>query len=187
MNKHVPVWLWATAAAAGVFLIGWGDWLTGYELNFLLFYFAPISICAWFLGFGASAALAVLSILVWLGVNFLTGYTPASHIIAVWNTMIRFFSFLTIGWSVSRIRHALDHEHSTAEDLRRALSEVKVLESFLPICAECKKIRDQQGVWQNLEDYIGHHSGTRFSHGYCPECAKKAMEEAGLIDRKTEQ
>jgi hypothetical protein len=84
------------------------------------------------------------------------------------------------------MRYALDREHNTAETLRRALSEIKVLETFLPICAQCKKIRNQQGAWQQLEVYIGQHSNTQFSHGYCPECEKKAMEEAGLIDKKTE-
>jgi len=84
------------------------------------------------------------------------------------------------------MRHALDREHNTAEALRRTLSEIKVLEAFLPICAQCKKIRNQQGVWQQLEVYIGQHSNTRFSHGYCPECARKAMQEAGLIDKETE-
>ena len=68
----------------------------------------------------------------------------------------------------------------------RSLSEVKVLETFLPICAQCKKIRDQQGLWQHLEVYIGQHANTQFSHGYCPECARKAMSEAGLSDEKTE-
>jgi hypothetical protein len=85
------------------------------------------------------------------------------------------------------MRQAFDREHDTAQNLRRALSEIQVLEAFLPICAQCKKIRDQQGVWQQLEVYIGQHSNTQFSHSYCPDCAKKAIEEAGMIGKKTEQ
>ncbi len=80
----------------------------------------------------------------------------------------------------------LDRERKITESLRHALSEVKVLESFIPICAQCKKIRNQQGEWQQLEEYIGAHSNTQFTHGYCPECAMKAMEEAGLIDKNAE-
>ena len=83
------------------------------------------------------------------------------------------------------MRHALDLERHTAEILLRALSEIKVLETFLPICAQCKKIRDEQGSWHPLEVYIGQHSNTQFSHGYCPECAKRAMQEAGLTDKTT--
>ena len=64
--------------------------------------------------------------------------------------------------------------------LRRALSELAVLETFVPICAQCKRIRDEQGVWQRLETYFGQHAKTQFSHSYCPECARKAIQEAGL-------
>ncbi|MBU4200697.1 MAG: DUF4118 domain-containing protein [Verrucomicrobia bacterium] len=138
MNKRLPTWLWATTAGAGVLVLGLMDWLTGYELNFFVFYFMPVLVGAWFLGFGSSVALAVLSALVWFGADFLSGHVYSSHIYAVWNTTIRLVSFLAIGWSVSKVRHLLDREHNTAESLRRALSEIKVLETFLPICAQCK-------------------------------------------------
>ncbi|MGB3225851.1 MAG: hypothetical protein WBB23_23890, partial [Desulforhopalus sp.] len=48
---------------------------------------------------------------------------------------------------------------------------MKYLEDFLPICSSCKKIRDEQGKWQQIETYIHNRSGTRFSHGLCPNCA----------------
>ena len=183
MNNRFPEWLRATMIFVSVLLLGVVDWMTGYELNFFLFYFFPVSMGAWFFGLGASVTLSVLSALVWFGADTLSGHVQTSHLYAVWNTTIRLASFLAIGWSISRMRHALDREHHTSEVLRRALSEIKVLEAFLPICAQCKKIRDQQGEWQRLESYIGQHSNTQFSHGYCPECARKAMQEAGLIDK----
>jgi PAS domain S-box-containing protein len=58
-------------------------------------------------------------------------------------------------------------------ELREALVKVKTLSTMLPICASCKKIRDDQGFWTQVEDYISTHSETEFSHGICPECAKK--------------
>jgi PAS domain S-box-containing protein len=58
-------------------------------------------------------------------------------------------------------------------ELREALKQVKTLRGFLPICASCKKIRDDQGYWQKIESYIRDHSDLEFSHGICPECAKK--------------
>ncbi len=57
--------------------------------------------------------------------------------------------------------------------LREALSQVKLLSGFLPICASCKKIRDDKGYWQQIELYIRDHSEAEFSHGICPDCAKK--------------
>jgi hypothetical protein len=186
MNKRLPSWLWATITGVGVLVLGLVDWLTGYELNFYLFYFLPVSVGAWFFGLGASVSLAVFSAIVWFGADLLSGHVHSSHAHAVWNTTIRLVSFVAIGWAVSRMRNALDREHNNAEGLRQALSEIKVLEAFLPICSQCKKIRDEQGVWQQFEVYIGQHSNTKFSHSYCPECAKKAMEEAGLINKLTD-
>lgn len=59
------------------------------------------------------------------------------------------------------------------EALQRALSEVKVLKGLVPICASCKKIRNDQGFWQQLEEYIQQHSEAEFSHGLCTPCIKK--------------
>jgi DNA-binding response OmpR family regulator len=59
------------------------------------------------------------------------------------------------------------------EDLQRALREVKVLRGLIPICASCKKIRNDGGFWQQLEEYIGEHSEAEFSHGLCQPCLKK--------------
>lgn len=59
----------------------------------------------------------------------------------------------------------------TAE-LQQALSEVKTLSGFLPICASCKKIRDDGGYWNQIENYIRERSDAEFSHSICPECAE---------------
>ncbi len=59
------------------------------------------------------------------------------------------------------------------QELKKALSEVKTLRGFLPICANCKSICDDKGYWTQIETYIHDHSEAKFSHGICPECAKK--------------
>ena len=56
------------------------------------------------------------------------------------------------------------------EDLTEALSRVRTLSGLLPICASCKKIRDDSGYWHQVEDYLKLHSDAEFSHGICPEC-----------------
>ena len=187
MIRRLPTWWIAALAVAGVLALGWVDWVTGYELNFFVFYFLPVFAAAWFLGFPCAVSISVLSALVWFAADLMSGHAYSSHAYAVWNTTIRLVSFLAIGWSVSRMHQALEREREAAGALRRALSEIKVLEGFLPICAQCKKIRDPQGVWQHLEVYIGQHSNTQFTHGYCPDCARRAMEEAGLLGGQAER
>jgi len=62
-------------------------------------------------------------------------------------------------------------------DLQKALSKVKTLSGFLPICASCKKIRDDKGYWNEVERYIGGHSEAEFSHSICPDCIRKLYPE----------
>ena len=56
-------------------------------------------------------------------------------------------------------------------------SQVKQLSGLLPICCVCKKVRDDQNYWQQVESYISKRTDARFSHGYCPDCFKKALQE----------
>lgn len=62
-------------------------------------------------------------------------------------------------------------------DLQEALDRVKTFSGFLPICASCKKIRDDKGYWNQIEQYIREHSEAEFTHSYCPECAEKIIRK----------
>lgn len=62
------------------------------------------------------------------------------------------------------------------EELEAALARVRQLEGIIPICSYCKKIRDDQNSWQQLETYISQHSEAMFSHGMCPDCFAEQME-----------
>lgn len=166
-----------------ILALGWIDWLTGYKLNFFVFYFIPLAITSWFLGLELSIMAAILCTFVWYFADRLSGHNYSSSFYILWNTLIRLSSFLIICWSIDTINLLLRSEKSKAEKLQQALSEIKRLESFLSICCVCKKIRKEDGSWQQMESYISDHSDTRFSHGYCPECAQKAMEEAGLTKK----
>lgn len=61
--------------------------------------------------------------------------------------------------------------------LQESLAEIKELRGMIPICCECKKIRDDGGYWHRVEAYIQEHTNATFSHGYCPECESKMMAE----------
>ncbi len=80
---------------------------------------------------------------------------------------------------VRTIKYAIER-HRLRQQLRDALENVKTLSGLLPICARCKKIRDDKGYWNQIESYVAKRSNARFSHGYCPECAVKYFEENGL-------
>ena len=62
-----------------------------------------------------------------------------------------------------------------AERILRYATEVRQLEAFLPICGYCKKIRDDQNYWQQIESYINERTGTDFSHSVCPDCYQRVV------------
>jgi len=67
-------------------------------------------------------------------------------------------------------------------ELTSALGQVKRLSGLLPICSYCKQIRDDQGYWNQIESYIRDRSDAEFSHGICPECAKKLYPDMDIYD-----
>lgn len=73
-----------------------------------------------------------------------------------------------------------------AADLQKALDEIKTLRGIIPICSSCKKIRDDQGYWNQIEVYLRDHSDAEFSHGICPECLKRLYPDVNL-DTETQQ
>jgi hypothetical protein len=75
--------------------------------------------------------------------------------------------------ALGRERAMRDEFQRQAADLRTALANVKTLSGLLPICSHCKKIRDDNGYWNQIEKFIRERSNANFSHGVCPDCAKK--------------
>lgn len=75
------------------------------------------------------------------------------------------------------LEHQIQEQRRLNSELQAALDNVNLLSGLLPICAECKKIRDDEGYWQRLEAYIETHSEVRFSHGLCPDCVKKLYQQ----------
>jgi thiamine transporter ThiT len=92
---------------------------------------------------------------------------------------------VVMGWSVSiffgaligYLRDLTLKYKGTSEKLEKAMSEVKRLSGLLPICAHCKNIRNDQGYWEKVEDYLSSHSEAEFSHSLCPDCMKKYYPE----------
>jgi hypothetical protein len=105
------------------------------------------------------------------------------------------FIVLTIGLSIFSFRRWREQIREHAEllrlmvekekmivELQEATEKIKILRGFLPICSHCKKIRDDEGYWQQMEKYVSEHSEAQFSHGICPTCAKEHYAE--FLDEK---
>jgi sigma-B regulation protein RsbU (phosphoserine phosphatase) len=81
---------------------------------------------------------------------------------------------IQVGLRIMDLQGALSDR---VNELEIALSKVKQLQGLLPICCYCKKIRNDQNYWEQVEKYIIQHSEAQFSHGICPDCYQKAMSQ----------
>jgi hypothetical protein len=94
-------------------------------------------------------------------------FNRALALLAIWVTA-----------SLGLQRKIVEQKRETAlRERERALEDMRVLRGLLPICASCKRIRDDQGYWTQIEGYIKSHSEADFTHGICPECARKLYPE----------
>jgi response regulator RpfG family c-di-GMP phosphodiesterase len=99
-----------------------------------------------------------------------------------------FLARVQAGERIKRAEDALRTKERQQQELishlEEALAEIKTLKGFIPICASCKKIRDDEGYWNQLEAYISKRTDAVFSHGLCPECAEQARAEMKRIPKK---
>jgi hypothetical protein len=81
------------------------------------------------------------------------------------------------------VKEAEEKQKNLVARLKDALAKVRTLSDILPICASCRKIRDDRGYWNQVEAYIRDHSEAEFSHSICPDCAKKLYPDYFRKDR----
>ena len=114
-------------------------------------------------------------------VPFVEGFTSVilksfSLSMLPWSLSFAFFNGV-IGLYYGTIKQANLAKEKLIVDLQNALAEVKKLSGMLPICSSCKKIRDDEGYWQQIEEYIRDHSEADFTHGICNECVEELYPE----------
>ena len=156
-DRRINPWWWLAAGA----LIVWGDLLGGLQF-FPVLYVVPVALAAWFSGAWPAVALATII----PAVRLMFAWRETAQIGAVGpfvlETLARGVVILFLGLWLARLA-----------ELERALERrVRVLEGLLPICAFCKKIRNDGGDWERVETYISHRSEAEFTHGLCPACCE---------------
>jgi signal transduction histidine kinase len=112
----------------GLFLVlclGYVDYITGFDLNFFVFYFIPISFIAWFAGRSTGILFSILAALVWLYVDRFSGHPYTQPSFAYWNAFIRWSSFVILAIAISQIKSMLEKEKLLKEELSHALQQIK--------------------------------------------------------------
>ena len=81
--------------------------------------------------------------------------------------------FLTVMIDITDRKRAEAERESVIQELQSAIEQIKTLKGIVPICCNCKKIRNDKGYWEKVEAYVARHTEAQFSHGICPDCEKK--------------
>jgi K+-sensing histidine kinase KdpD len=140
-------------------------------------FLAAVVVASWYGGLAAGLLATALS---GLAIDFL--FLPPIYSLGLGVLdAVRLGVFVLVAISISSLDAARLRAEATQTrliaELQEALAQVKQLSGLLSICASCKKIRDDQGDWLQMELYIRDHSEADFSHGICPECARKLYPE----------
>ncbi len=174
-----PILAGRWVVGTGLAVLTWETAIGGGQGFAMLWFFAFPLVAFFILGAREGLAVVVLSILV---VVFLALLWPPSrvHYAATGLRMVVTYTVVSaLAWMLESSRHRYDLElRREKAELRDALDQIRTLRSMLPICAWCKKIRDDEGYWSELESYFTHHSDVRFTHGICPTCLESMRDEA---------
>ena len=157
-HKRVLPLYWILLAAVVLTV----DHTAGPILQFQVFFLFPVMLASWYSGrlWGLFFAISLPLVRLYFVIE---QKAPWSFEEALTNAMIRIIVFTIVVYLADR----------TARQTRALKREVEVLGGLLPVCSFCKKIRDDDGQWQQMEMYIAERSEAQFSHNLCPDCLKK--------------
>jgi hypothetical protein len=146
-----------------VLLVAVADYVTGKHIRFPILYLLPAALAARLNRKAIAYSIAVMFPMLRLGFAFSWHQTESLLLMTI-NLLIRVATLVLVVYLVDR----------TMTQARR----LGVLEGILPICASCKRIRNEKGDYEQMEKYITEHSGALFSHDLCPECLKKLYHKS---------
>ena len=131
---------------AGCFLLlavlGWLDYITGYEMSFFVFYSVPVGIAAWYVGRWPAIGVALGATVSWLLADYFGGAKYSAPFFYYWNSVIHFAAFIINAVTIAKIKSDLDRRYALAAELESAREALRAMSALLPACPACGKPRD---------------------------------------------
>ena len=153
---------------ATVFAVDYGS---GYQISTSLFYLLPITLGTWAIGRRVGLILSIISAGFWLAADVLNGHPYSNAFISVWNAGIRLGFFAIVVIILAALKTTLEQRDRVIRELEETLRKSKTFDGVRPICGSCRRIRDTDGDWLTIEDFIREKSNIEFASGICPDCA----------------
>ncbi|HTY88459.1 MAG TPA: hypothetical protein VMB80_13405 [Candidatus Acidoferrum sp.] len=157
-------------------LVGWLDYLTGYELGFFVFYTAPVGLAAWHLGRWPGIGLALGATIAWWLADALAGAKYSSHFSFWWNSLVHFAAFVINAVTIAKIKVELRQRRELALELAGARRALRAAAEVLPVCPTCGKVRPQTGQNAATELRELARANTDLSGALCADCAQAARK-----------
>jgi len=145
-----------------ILLVGFADYYSGFEVSLSVFYALPIAFGVWYSGRLTGTVAAIVAVAAWILADHLAGHHYQNDWIPVWNAFVRFAFLMLI----------VTGAYYTRLQLRQSRARTAALESTLPVCTCCKRIRGEDGAWVDVETYIAEHFPTEPEAKVCPDCSR---------------
>lgn len=138
------------------------DFLAGPVVLFPFLFIIPVALMAWNCGLRTALWLGAVLCVIRFCIQYAWGIPYPLHV-AIINAILRLAILFLIAFLCGKL----------SEQTQALRARVRTLEGLLPTCSFCKDIRDENGEWQQIEEYLASRSGARFTHGICPKCVTK--------------
>jgi hypothetical protein len=155
-------------------VVGWVDYITGYELGFFVFYTVPIGLAAWYLGRWPGIWLALAATIAWWLADALAGAKYSSRFSFWWNSTVHFSAFVINAVTIAQIRLELRQRDELAAKLETARQTLRAAAKILPACPLCGKAHPQPGRNDPTELRDLARGNADLSGALCAECAQPA-------------
>jgi hypothetical protein len=157
-------------------VLGWLDYLTGYELSFFVFYSVPIGIAAWYVGRWPAVGVALAATITWLLADYFSGAKYSAPFFYYWNSTIHFLAFIINAVTIAKIKSDLDRRQALAAELESARETLRAMTALLPVCPVCGKPRDRaEGATEDEAAALAR---------ACPELASTLCADCGTNGAK---
>ncbi len=153
-------------------LVGWLDYITGYELGFFVFYTVPVGLAAWYLGRWPGIWLALAATLAWGLADALAGAKYSSPFSFWWNTTVHLAALIINAVTIAKIRLDLKQRDLLATKLEAARQTLRAAAKALPACPVCGKVHPRTGPSDPAELRALARDNADFSEALCAECAQ---------------
>jgi hypothetical protein len=163
-----------TGCSLLLLLVGWLDYISGYELGFFVFYSVPVGLAAWYLGRWQGIWLALAATIAWWLADALAGAKYSSRFSFWWNSTVHFAAFVINAVTIAKIKLELRQRDELAAKLEATRQTLRAAAKALPACPVCGKTHPQ--TRRNDPDELRHlaRDNTDLSSALCAECAQPA-------------